>query len=203
MFALLAYEKAAPEAPTHRTYFGGRPTLARATAWPVCRSCNGHMQFLGQVQDADDHHIALFMCQNDPGVCDEWEADGGGNCALQVGDVPLEVAALPADGNVSRGEAHGARSEIRTEGDYPAAREDWIAAGGDARAILGSLGGVPDWLQGDETPTCGHCSATMDFVAQLEEGPDHRTAMNFGGGGVAYVFRCGCAHKPAKLLWQS
>ena len=29
----------------------------------------------------------------------------------------------------------------------------------------------------------------MRFVAQLEEGPDHRTAMNFGGG-VGYLFDC-------------
>ena len=42
----------------------------------------------------------------------------------------------------------------------------------------------------------------MQMVAQLEEGPENRTGMNFGGRGSAYVFRCGCAHGSAKMLWQ-
>ncbi|WP_261365043.1 hypothetical protein [Anatilimnocola floriformis] len=41
----------------------------------------------------------------------------------------------------------------------------------------------------------------MNFLAQLEEGPE--PAMNFGGGGCAYVFDCGCGNHSAKLLWQS
>lgn len=202
MFALLVHDPAAPPAPTHKTYFGGRPTLPIGSTWPVCRSCQGNMQFLGQVQDGASSHIALFMCQNDPGLCDEWDPESGGNHACQVGDVPLALIDAPADGNVSRSESYGMRPVICHEDNYADAREAWLAAGGEARAILGSLGGVPDWLQADETPTCSNCAAPMDFVAQLEEGPDHRSAMNFGGGGSAYVFRCNCERKPARLLWQ-
>jgi hypothetical protein len=160
------------------------------------------MQFLGQVQDGASSHIALFMCQNDPGLCDEWDPDLGGNHALQVGDVPLVVIDAPAEGNVSRPESYGMRPVICNEGDYAAARDAWRTSGGDVRAILGILGGVPEWIQADETPTCSDCAAQMDFVAQLEEGPDHSSAMNFGGGGSAYVFRCSCERKPAKFLWQ-
>ena len=42
----------------------------------------------------------------------------------------------------------------------------------------------------------------MRFLAQLEEGPDWRTEMNFGGGGCGYVFDCTCRSGSAKLLWQ-
>ena len=67
------------------------------------------------------------------------------------------------------------------------ARENWK---GNKRDVLGQLYGEPSWIQGDETPECDCCNKPMRFVAQLEEGPDHRTAMNFGGGGVAYLFDC-------------
>jgi hypothetical protein len=41
----------------------------------------------------------------------------------------------------------------------------------------------------------------MPLVVQLEEGPDHHTSMNFGGGGSAYAFACEpCG--AARLLWQ-
>ncbi|MFJ3792841.1 hypothetical protein [Kitasatospora sp. NPDC090091] len=67
--------------------------------------------------------------------------------------------------------------------------------------MLGRLGGEPDWLQYDETPSCSSCARPMAFVAQLQEGPDPVTAMNFGGGGTAYAFACEpCAG--AAFLWQ-
>ena len=68
----------------------------------------------------------------------------------------------------------------------------------------GQIGGEPSWVQNEETPDCDACGKPMQLAAQLEEGPDHRTAMNFGSGsGCGYVFRCGCS-QPAlgKLLWQ-
>ena len=67
--------------------------------------------------------------------------------------------------------------------------------------MLGQLAGAPSWLQGDETPVCAACQNRMRFVAQLEEGPDHNTAMNFGGG-CAYVFDCSCGAATGKMLWQ-
>jgi uncharacterized protein with PIN domain len=40
----------------------------------------------------------------------------------------------------------------------------------------------------------------MPLIVQLEEGPDHSTAMNFGGGD-AYAFACAPCGR-AKFLWQ-
>jgi hypothetical protein len=85
------------------------------------------------------------------------------------------------------------------EVDYDKARENWK---GNRREVLGQLYGKASWIQGDETPACDCCKKPMRFVAQLEEGPDYRTAMNFGGCGVAYIFDCK-EGKSAKFLWQS
>ncbi|GAA5138512.1 hypothetical protein GCM10023339_79590 [Alloalcanivorax gelatiniphagus] len=54
------------------------------------------------------------------------------------------------------------------------------------------LFGEPLWLQAEEVPDCDRCGRAMEFLAQLaqlEQGPDWRTEMNFGGGGVAYLFQ--------------
>jgi len=88
--------------------------------------------------------------------------------------------------------------------DYEQARTEIVErTQRDALEVLGKLGGEPTWLQGDETPACPACGHDMRFVAQLEEGPDWKTAMNFGGGGWAYVFQCAECESSAAMLWQS
>ena len=43
----------------------------------------------------------------------------------------------------------------------------------------------------------------MDPTARLEEGPDHSTAMNFGGGGAASALRLRLPSRlPGRRLWQ-
>lgn len=41
----------------------------------------------------------------------------------------------------------------------------------------------------------------MSFMAQSEEGRDHRTEMNFGGGGCGYTSACAPC-KEGSFLWQ-
>jgi hypothetical protein len=208
MTFLLINDTPPPEDEPH-TRFGGRPLLpaGSAIAWPRCETCDGSMQFLGQLRleaesKSPERLLLLFMCQNDPGMCDEWEADGGGNRVISATVEDLEPMEFPAEGEVSRGKVHGARIEEVDEDEYDAARAAWgDAVGQHQRDVLGQLGGEPAWMQTDETPECDSCGEEMYFVAQLEEGPDHRTAMNFGGG-CAYVFECDCGAQSAKMLWQ-
>ncbi|MFE2547439.1 hypothetical protein ACFXGI_02595 [Streptomyces sp. NPDC059355] len=56
--------------------------------------------------------------------------------------------------------------------------------------ILGRLGGAPDWLQDDETPSCPACAQPVDCTVELIEGRDPVTAMNFGSGAAAQVQVC-------------
>ncbi|MCC3769655.1 DUF1963 domain-containing protein [Streptomyces sp. UNOC14_S4] len=204
----------AEDAPVTRT--GGVPLAPPGTDWPRCATCEGPMQFLAQIlladqgaaTGADTGLLALFMCQNDPGMCDEWEPDGGGNRALLLPADGLRPLPLPELGEDDGEEAlllgavRAVTYERTAEPDYADASEAWSERTG-RRAydhVLGQIGGTPSWLQHDETPTCAACSRPMSLAAQLEEGPDHLTAMNFGSGS-AYVFACvPCAQ--AVFLWQ-
>jgi len=61
------------------------------------------MQFLAQLpldslEEAKGHHdqtLLLFQCQNDPGMCDEWDPNAGGNAALLVQSSPRVTLQVP------------------------------------------------------------------------------------------------------------
>jgi len=181
------------------TSFGGLPVkgIGETIEWPKCKTCDAALQYLGKVK-TDIGLELIFMCGNDPGMCDEWDADAGGNKVIVVDSENLEFF-KPIDAGLSLRETeYGAKVIESPEADYDTARENWSEKG---REVLGQLYGKPSWIQGDETPECNCCNKAMRFVAQLEEGPDYKTAMNFGGGGVAYLFDCK-EGGTGKFLWQ-
>ncbi|MFF2995965.1 hypothetical protein ACFVTC_15530 [Streptomyces sp. NPDC057950] len=175
--------ESAPDAPGWRT--GGVPLAPGGIVWPVCRECGGAMQFLAHLP-VDGGVVAVFFCQNDPGMCDDWDAGSGANQAfLFTGD--LTPVTVPAEGETRLRAVTALRP-------HPAGTAPGVP-------VLGQLGGAPEWLQGDETPACTSCAARMVFAASLAEGHDFATAANFGGGGRGYLFTCRpCAE--AAFLWQ-
>ncbi|MFS4092494.1 DUF1963 domain-containing protein [Streptomyces sp. AF1A] len=194
------------------TRTGGVPLAPAGTPWPCCTSCKGPMQFLAQVV-LDDLGggiegrgiLVLFACQNDPGMCSDWEPDSGGNRALLFPADGLQPLPQPDGVDEDRlllGSVRAVSLVHVDEPDYDKACEEW-SAGNDhsASSVLGQLGGSPAWIQGDETPSCPSCATLMPLIVQLEEGPDHSTAMNFGGCGGAYAFACEPCGR-AKFLWQ-
>lgn len=183
----------------HETSFGGLPVKEtdKAFEWPKCSTCNSEMQYQGKIK-TDIGFELIFMCNNDPGMCDEWDAESGGNKVVIVDDKNPEFFKPADSGLLLRETEYGVKLVTSDDDDYDSARENW---GGNKRDILGKLFGEPDWIQSDETPVCDCCHKPMRFVAQLEEGPDYRTAMNFGGAGMAYLFDCK-EGKTAKFLWQ-
>ena len=208
MIRLLINQPESSRGASGETRFGGQPSVSGTDfTWPTCATCHGNMQFLGQLgmhpPGEDASLLLLFMCQNDPGLCEEWDASAGGNAVIPVGVDALRLVEPPKEGEVLRSAIHGAKVVEVDAGDYDAARETWSAgAGVRQRDVLGQLGGEPVWIQGEEVPTCDACGQDMSFVAQLEQGPDWETEMNFGGGGCAYVYRCRCSSSQAKMLWQ-
>lgn len=216
MTTLMTYAGAGePEGLVTRT--GGMPLAPAGTPWPTCATCEGPMQFLaqialdglggptGQAGSTAAWVMAIFMCQNDPGMCDEWSPTLGGNLALLFPRDDLQPILLPHqddEGTLRLGDVNTVQLVPEPAADYGSAREAWgNRPGNDLRNVLGQLGGQAHWLQDDETPACPRCSRAMDLIAQLEEGPDHSTAMNFGGGGAAFAFACHpCAR--AAFLWQ-
>ncbi|MBB4763807.1 DUF1963 domain-containing protein [Amorphoplanes digitatis] len=206
MVKLMTYAgPAVADAPGTRT--GGVPQTPSAFEWPRCRECAGPMQFLAQVSLADVERgssglLSIFMCQNDPGLCDEWDAGAGGNRAFAFGADALHVPTPPGDGVTLLDEACAVRFEQVGAEDYLEAPGQWHQQSGrPVREVLGQVGGRAAWLQNDETPRCDGCAQPMAFVVQLEEGHDHRTSANFGGGGYGYGFQCR-ACGTAAFLWQ-
>lgn len=67
------------------TSFGGKPVknVDEDFHWPKCSCCKLPMQFLAKIRVDEELH-QIFMCQNDPGMCDDWDANGGGNTKLYV-----------------------------------------------------------------------------------------------------------------------
>jgi hypothetical protein len=165
------------------------------------------MQFLAQVMpggpgmSVSQGVLSIFMCGNDPGMCDEWDAAAGSNQALVFAGGSLVPAAVPPGLATMLGEV-SAVQYVTVSADYDDARKGWTEREGrPVGGVLGQVGGQPSWLQADETPACPECGKPMSFVVQLEEGHDHRTAANFGGGGCGYGFACQpCG--TAAFLWQ-
>lgn len=178
--------------------FGGLPVteIGKTIGWPKCKTCGAEMQYQGKIK-TDIGLELIYMCNNDPGMCDEWSAEGGGNKVIIINSDKLEfIKAI--DRKLSLRETEYGVKLVEVEAaDYDSARESWS---GNRREVLGQLYGEPIWLQGDETPNCDCCDKPMRFVAQLEQGPDYKTEMNFGGG-VAYLFDC-IKDRIGKFLWQ-
>ncbi|MBI2920997.1 MAG: DUF1963 domain-containing protein [Planctomycetes bacterium] len=178
---------------------GGRPVAPAGTAWPNCRSCKKPMLFLAQIRLADtglaglpDRLLLVFMCQNDPGMCEDWSADSGDNCALLVPPTGLTMPPPPAGVTLLK-TVDGVRFQPFPAGqDYPVTL-DSVARG------LGQAGDKPFWIQADETPACA-CGARMRFVIQLED--NGGGGINFGDAGAGYAFVCGKCPDKAKFLWQ-
>ncbi|GGZ22618.1 hypothetical protein [Streptomyces poonensis] len=174
-------------ADAHVPRTGGVPLVPDGFVWPMCRECGGAMQFLAHLP-LQHGVVAVFFCQNDPGMCDDWDAGSGANKAFLFSGA-LSPAAVPAEGEARLGAVTALRAH---PGDTPADEDV---------PVLGRLGGEADWLQDDETPTCPSCGTRMTFTASLEEGYDHATSANFGGGGRGYVFGCSPCGEAA-FLWQ-
>lgn len=197
--ALLIVDREVTADASPETRFGGLPSVGAGFAWPRCRSCGEPMQFQGQIRPPGDQHLhLLFMCTNHPGECDQFEADGGGNAVITVTADGLQLAAPPAEGETVRDTRYGARLQRVPAYAYSDA---FAAYSGRRREVLGQIGGQADWIQSDDTPACSACQAPMQFVAQLESGPDYQTEMNFAGG-CGYLFECRCAGISGKFLWQ-
>jgi hypothetical protein len=196
---LMIYDGPAPaDSDVPRT--GGVPLAPAGFAWPVC-GCAGPLQFFAHLPV-----LSVFVCQNDPGACEFWDAT---DSASQVHLFPREellpvavpeagVTLLPATSairtHVVTIDPEEADYDEGTEPDaYDLARSGWKREPedrfGKQREVLGSLGGSPSYLEDDRVPVCPSCTDTMEFAAHLEEGISAATAMNLGGQ-LGYVFVC-------------
>jgi hypothetical protein len=155
------------------------------------------MQFIAQVRLRDagirDGLLLLFECQNDPGLCEEWDPNSGGNCAMLVPLAPLALLNPPPGPTLLDG-MDGVRL---FRFDDPETYSE-AAARFHRKDVLGQAGGHPEWVQFDETPFC--CGQSMQLVVQLE--CNGGGGINFGDAGTGYAFFCLACGKNARFLWQ-
>ena len=187
---------------------GGKPLGDPSVRWPTCKKCQGHMQYMatlpvdqeGRAAPGGDTLLLLFQCQQQPGMCDEWSAESGGNGVLMA--ATDEVLPLtPPSGPTTL----GARTSLgfveypESEDSEGAEEQYYSALSAPQSVVVGKAGGCPIWIQYDETPVCD-CGRSMAFIAQLEE--NAAEGLNFGAGGSGYLFLCSHCRSKAKFLWQ-
>lgn len=188
---------------------GGLPLAPLPTVWPTCRSCGNAMQFLAQLPFAEhdapevsarQQALLLFQCQATPGMCDEWDAEGGGNAALIAGSAERRELSVPAGETLLPGRSN-TRFVPHDDTAMAESPDDAYCAAYDSAepVLLGKIGGRPLWVQDDETPGCT-CGSRMVFFAQIEERGGG--GINFGGGGSGYAFVCSSCTDAAKFLFQ-
>jgi hypothetical protein len=191
------------QVPLHQlTKMGGKPLAPPNTQWVSCRVCGAWMQFLGQI-DLEATAIKevckrkqlllIFMCSNNPGLCDEWDADLGGNAAILVSKTNLASLEPPCDK-----EEFLSEEILLTLDECDDSADTYCDILNQSQnQICGKIGGEPLWIQDDETPICS-CGARMTFVFQLE----YSAEVQFGDSGSGYGFVCSVCQQGAKFLWQ-
>ncbi|SDG74986.1 protein of unknown function [Sinosporangium album] len=169
---------------------GGLPLAPEGFSWPRCSRCGGPLRFLLQLLADDlggDHSeslragalLSFFMCDNEPGQCEAWNPEAGGNRAYLFAAGSTAAAASPGEAFVLPQCFEIGICEVEPETAEEVAEFK----------VVGWLGGEAEWWETDMTPACSTCGVPMGFVAQMREGYSRNWLMNFGGG-EAFVFAC-------------
>ena len=172
---------------------GGLPWGLPLGQWPMCSSCHKPQTLL-----AEFHHVEsrldlgaagrtlfVFHCANEPGMCDDWDQDSGGNAAFVVEASALDSGLTqPRPGTPVYPEArilswveledtipHHLVQSFFTDKLYLSLGESVID-----RVTMGTkLGSVPRWIQSsDESPPgfrfVGQLDSSYSFYRSLPPG---------------------------------
>lgn len=171
------------------TKFGGQPKWVTDPQWPLSKSLQKPMQFIGQIAleetmfpGAKGKVAYLFMTDDD---VDTYSPDSGENAVIiqPSAEAPLVSCINEATGPTIDGE-YGV--------ELGAPEPDNV----DESAFGNKIAGIPAWLQDDETPERGD----WQFLLQLDSG-EVPFYVNFGDSGVGYAF-INEAGTQGKFLWQ-
>ncbi len=75
---------------------GGVPLAPAGFAWPLC-GCGGPLQFFAHLP-VEDGVLSVFVCQNDPGACEFWDASSSANRVHLFPREELRPVAVPEAG---------------------------------------------------------------------------------------------------------
>ena len=187
------------------TKFGGAPVWVKHPQWPIATRTGAPMQFIAQIA-LDPFGFAgavayLFM-EGENGAGDTWEPEGGANAVIiQPSDalLPVAVKGRPdgpglfefkpvPQGNVRQKQDCELAVVLHGEADLELEEGD--------EEVRNKIGGVPNWLQGDETPTDGEWILLLQLNSARVP-----FEVDFGDAGVGYAFLSSDG-KRGKFLWQ-
>lgn len=208
------------ETPTFK--LGGKPVFISSIEIPLCSHCGQSMDFIGQIPLSDPIKYSIrfkmayvFMC---PGKydnrrwleCYTWQAFSGANAVLLQEDhgkidIPKSVPRYP-DYSIEFNPVQEPNIDISIVDKD----DDMLKVSG-----MTKIGGVPGWIQNNETPICPKCKTQMQFIAQISAELDGAMSsdpskwhqynfFNFGDAGMGFIFICRneCSENGA-FLWQS
>lgn len=207
---------------------GGNPIFLAETMWPHCERCGKEMIFLAQIPLLNPISFSttfqmayLFMCVADDRryQCYPWEAYSGANrVILQTGE--KQIVGTPSQPSPYP-DYKGYFQQAQETTFYPKDEGKERISDTSKRnqpSEQTKLGGIPAWVQYDETPSCHICHKPMRLLIQIDAALDGTLPMNFyqypqesflfldfGDAGLGYVFICPttCSPQSAAFLWQS
>jgi uncharacterized protein YwqG len=209
----------------HEFKLGGNPVLYNEEPWPLCNNCGQEMGFLAQVPLQSPILFSnfcsmayIFMCPgkfDDRGwlTCATYDPHSGANKVIvqEYSDKAL-ICEHPSDfPDYSLTLSYAPEPHIDTS--------DYSLSDALLHAVYGStkLGGVPAWLQSNETPVCPSCGEPAIFIAQFDSeldgslpadpaewDSDTYKFFQFGSAGIGYLFICQNKCNPGTgfFLWQ-
>ena len=207
------YEPLADERGFVGSKVGGRLVLAIGEEIPKCRECGHPMNFLIQLRlppDEDGGYRAalVFMCENNPGMCQSWEPASGANAVLLLRELSSIAPAGEAEYPpfqivwVEHPEFTVDPNERPEGSDEAVADAEWNAF--VDKFGWNKRGGYPVWVQNPEEPLCPTCGGPTEFIAQFYSMLTANLMVNFGDVGVGYLFLCEkrCSDRGGAFLWQ-
>jgi hypothetical protein len=204
---------------------GGTPVFFNKIELPKCAFCGREMDFIGQfslsvpLKLSTEYDIAyVFMC---PGEFDE---EGSLKCETWDHQSGANTVIFQHERDIFFSENHQQNIPDYIL-DFERTNEPLIDFSDydinedvrDRVVMTTKIGGVPAWLQDNETPCCLTCGKQMKFIAQISselDGPldeepskwaeQDKKFLNFGGDGMGYIFICedGTDHTQGAFLWQ-
>lgn len=208
---------------SHIVKFGGNPVLMCPIEWPTCRHCGKRMTFLAQIPLLQPIRISskyamayIFMCpgnfdKNGWLECETWLPFSGANEVIlqEYSPSAILIDSVCEYPDYVVDFEHVLESPVDTS-DCSVDEQDRLTV-----SEFSKIGGVPFWLQANETPACQKCKRPMKFVAQFAAELDGNLPadprkwddekykfFHFGGDdGIGYLFICKneCG---AAFLWQ-
>lgn len=203
---------------------GGVPVLYDRIEWPKCASCGKSMEFIGQfclsqpLKLSAKYEMAyVFMCPGEYDangwlICETWNYQSGANVVI----LQRKNDTFHSENYQQKIPEYILDFEKYDEPLIDFSDYDIDEEVRDSVVTTMKIGGVPAWLQDNETPDCPICGKPMKFVAQVSSelnGPldadpskwdeQEYNSLEFGGDGMGYLFICEGEkdHAEGAFLW--